>query len=139
MEDYYYRRNYIPSFGNWEWNDHLPFSHCFESSRIAGFPHDTDLYVAGDLYQNDVVTPAMIVVPRPRRKRDRQGKQGRKENWMKETESPPNGIMNHYPKPMPKPVDEDLYKISPDLLAAKTKKKRGLSYITNCFVPTCLI
>ena len=27
---------------------------------------DKDLYVTGDLYENDVVTPAMIVVPRRR-------------------------------------------------------------------------
>ncbi|KAG5099744.1 hypothetical protein JHK82_044796 [Glycine max] len=25
---------------------------------------DRDLYVTGDLYENDVVTPAMIIVPR---------------------------------------------------------------------------
>ncbi|KAG5042782.1 hypothetical protein JHK87_006697 [Glycine soja] len=29
---------------------------------------DKDLYVTGDLYENDVVTPAMIVVPRRRLK-----------------------------------------------------------------------
>ena len=28
------------------------------------YSEDRDLYVAGDLYQNDVMTPAMIVVPR---------------------------------------------------------------------------
>ncbi|XP_023550147.1 uncharacterized protein LOC111808425 [Cucurbita pepo subsp. pepo] len=134
MEDYDYQRNFIPTFGNWEWNDHLPFTQCFEASRIAGYPDVRDLYVAGDLYQNDVVTPAMIVVPRPRRKRDRHGKQEMQQKW---TESPPQ-VTLHPPKPMPKPVDEDLYKISPNL-CAKPKKKRGLSYITSCFVPTCLI
>ncbi|XP_023548222.1 uncharacterized protein LOC111806926 [Cucurbita pepo subsp. pepo] len=140
MEDYYCRRNYIPSFGNWEWNDHLRFSHCFESSRIAGYPHDTDLYVTGDLYENDVVTPAMIVVPRHRRKREKQGKQGKKANWMmnmKETESPPHELLQ-FPRPKPKPVDEDLYKIPPELLA-KSRKKRGLSFFANWFVPNCLI
>ncbi|KAH7550765.1 hypothetical protein JRO89_XS13G0265300 [Xanthoceras sorbifolium] len=43
----------------------------FDSARQAGllrysYSEDRDLYVAGDLYENDVVTPAMIVVPRTR-------------------------------------------------------------------------
>lgn len=64
----------MPAFGSWDWNDDLPFTQCFESARQAGFlrysysesEQDRDLYVAGDLYENDVVTPAMIVVPRRR-------------------------------------------------------------------------
>ncbi|KAG4941118.1 hypothetical protein JHK87_044989 [Glycine soja] len=34
---------------------------------------DRDLYVTGDLYENDVVTPAMIIVPRRSSKRDVRG------------------------------------------------------------------
>ncbi|KAJ7961669.1 Pathogenic type III effector avirulence factor Avr AvrRpt-cleavage: cleavage site protein [Quillaja saponaria] len=76
MEDYYnYRpmRNHVPAFGSWDWNDNLPFTECFESARQAGllrysYSEDRDLYVAGDLYENDVVTPAMIVVPRRKAK-----------------------------------------------------------------------
>jgi len=63
----------VPAFGSWDWNDNLPFTECFESARQAGFlryscseSEDRDLYVTGDLYENDVVTPAMIVVPRRR-------------------------------------------------------------------------
>lgn len=64
----------MPAFGSWDWNDDLPFTQCFESARQAGLlrysysesEQDRDLYVAGDLYENDVVTPAMIVVPRRR-------------------------------------------------------------------------
>jgi hypothetical protein len=49
----------------------MPFTQCFESARQAGllrysYSEDRDLYVAGDLYENDVVTPTMIVVPRRR-------------------------------------------------------------------------
>ncbi|KAI3423370.1 uncharacterized protein J3R85_011107 [Psidium guajava] len=36
----------------------------------------------------------------------------------------------------PKPVDEDLYKISPDLLRT-TKRKKMLGFISRCLVPTC--
>lgn len=71
MQDYYYSRSHVPAFGSWDWNNDLPFTQCFESARQAGllrysYSEDRDLYVTGDLYENDVVTPAMIVVPRRR-------------------------------------------------------------------------
>lgn len=73
----------MPAFGSWDWNnDNVPFTECFESARQAGLlrysnsthsesdvhheDHRGDLYVTGDLYENDVVTSAMIVVPRKR-------------------------------------------------------------------------
>lgn len=72
-EYYYYKRSchgHVPAFGSWDWNNDLPFTQCFESARQAGLlrysfdSQERDLYVAGDLYDNDIVTPAMIVVPR---------------------------------------------------------------------------
>ncbi|XVF32075.1 hypothetical protein REPUB_Repub17cG0050600 [Reevesia pubescens] len=145
MDDYY-RRSHVPAFGSWDWNNDLPFTQCFESARQAGllrysYSEDRDLYVAGDLYENDVVTPAMIVVPRRRTKvRESHAKEGKKQSWevcsdVKEPPSPtPMG------RPTPKPVDEDLYKISPELLFAKPKKKRGLSFFSSCcLVPTCVL
>ncbi|KAE8719349.1 hypothetical protein F3Y22_tig00109971pilonHSYRG00037 [Hibiscus syriacus] len=70
----YYRRNHVSAFGSWDWNNDLPFTQCFESARQTGllrynYPEDRDLYVAGDLYEIDVVTPAMIVFPRKRKKK----------------------------------------------------------------------
>lgn len=71
QQDYYLKRNHVPAFGSWDCNEDLPFTQCFETARQqAGLlrysysDQDRDLYVAGDLYENDVVTPAMIVVPR---------------------------------------------------------------------------
>ncbi|KAK8498491.1 hypothetical protein V6N11_065967 [Hibiscus sabdariffa] len=124
MDDYY-RRSHVPAFGSWDWNNDLPFTQCFESARPAGllrytYSQDRDLYVAaGDLYENHVLTPAMIVVPRTRgRVRRSHIKQDKKERW----EEAPNPAPMPMPRPTPKPVDEDLYKISPELLYAKTKK-----------------
>ncbi|KAK7286743.1 hypothetical protein RJT34_21959 [Clitoria ternatea] len=144
-KEYYYKRHHhVPAFGSWDWNDNLPFTECFESARQTGFlrysysePEDRDLYVTGDLYQNDVVTPAMIVVPRTRQKvRGQNEKEAKKKNWesnnVKEPPSP-----TPMPRPTPKPVDEDLYKISPELLYAKTRKKRGLCFFPSCLLPTC--
>lgn len=67
----YYRRNQIPAFGSWDCNDDIPFTQCFESARQASlircsYSSDRDLYVTGDLYENNIVTPAIIVAPRPK-------------------------------------------------------------------------
>ncbi|KAL4308517.1 hypothetical protein GQ457_01G037440 [Hibiscus cannabinus] len=142
MDDYY-RRSHVPAFGSWDWNNDLPFTQCFESARPTRllrytYSQDRDLYVAaGDLYENHVLTPAMIVVPRTRgRVRGSHMKQDKKERW--ELEEAPNPAP--MPRPTPKPVDEDLYKISPELLYAnaKPKKKRGLSLFSSCLVPSCV-
>ncbi|CAI0559727.1 unnamed protein product [Linum tenue] len=155
MEEYYYGGGHVPPFGSWDWNNDLPFTQCFESARQAGFlrysySEDRDLYVAGDLYQNDVVTPTVIVVPRrPRQQQQQQGKvrQSRTKQGktmekqqqqqaeigynLKECESvvvkeppspPPNSTATT--RRNPKPVDEDLYKISPELLYASSKPKK---------------
>ncbi|XP_059660041.1 uncharacterized protein LOC132306601 [Cornus florida] len=149
MDDF--RRNHVPAFGSWDCSDDLPFTQCFESARQAGllrysYSEDRDLYVAGDLYENDVVTPAMIVVPRRRAKgRHREHvKEGKKEGWVvKEPPSPvsmsppPPPPPPPLPKKAPKAVDEDLYKISPDLLYAKTKRKRVWCFFSSCYLPTC--
>jgi hypothetical protein len=71
FEQDYCKMSRVPAFGSWDWNDDMPFTQCFESARQAGllrysYSEERDLYVAGDLYENDVVTPAMIVVPRRR-------------------------------------------------------------------------
>ncbi|XP_019450067.1 PREDICTED: uncharacterized protein LOC109352511 [Lupinus angustifolius] len=135
MEEYYYKRSHVPAFGSWDWNNNLPFTECFESARQGGLlPYNSeehDLYVAGDLYENDVVTPAMIVVPRRRAKmRVQQENETKKKNWVRDVNvvEPPIPL----PRPTPKPVDEDLYKISPGLIYQKTKKKRGLFFFSSC-------
>ncbi|XWS36622.1 hypothetical protein CRYUN_Cryun20dG0100600 [Craigia yunnanensis] len=144
MDDYY-RRSHVPAFGSWDWNNDLPFTQCFESARQArllryNYSEDRDLYVAGDLYENDFVTPAMIVVPRRRTKvRHSHVKEGKKQSWeVSDVKEPPSPTL--LPRPTPKPVDEDLYKISPELLYTKPKKKRGLGFFSSCcFVPSCVL
>ncbi|PPS18591.1 hypothetical protein GOBAR_AA01978 [Gossypium barbadense] len=88
MDDYY-RRSHVPAFGSWDWNNDLPFTQCFETARQTGllrysYSEDRDLYVTGDLYENDVVTPAMIVVPRKKKKvGESHVKEGKKQRWEK--------------------------------------------------------
>ncbi|THG17144.1 hypothetical protein TEA_008627 [Camellia sinensis var. sinensis] len=133
MDDF--RRSHVPAFGSWDCTDDLPFTQCFESARQAGllrysYSADRDLYVAGDLYENDVVTPAMIVVPRRRAKaRYPIVKGAKKEAWVVcDVKEPPSPVSLSPPPPplpprkTPKAVDEDLYKISPELLRAKHRR-----------------
>ncbi|KAL6967943.1 hypothetical protein U1Q18_033746, partial [Sarracenia purpurea var. burkii] len=136
MDDFW--RGHVPAFGSWDCDDDLPFTQCFESARQAGllrysYSEDRDLYVAGDLYDNDVLTPAVIVVPSRRANgRYKRSKEGKKESsWVvcevKEPPSPaavsPQGKNPpSRPRKAPKAVDEDLYKISPELLYAKPKR-----------------
>ncbi|KAH6814256.1 hypothetical protein C2S51_023274 [Perilla frutescens var. frutescens] len=135
----FYWRSHVPAFGSWDCNGDLPFTQCFESARQAGllrysYSEDRDLYVAGDLYENDVLTPAVIVVPRRRGKaeygREREGK---KDAWAMcdcECELSPAPR-----RPSAKAVDEDLYKISPHLLRRHAKRKRGWGIFTSCLRP----
>ncbi|KAG9154363.1 hypothetical protein Leryth_000798 [Lithospermum erythrorhizon] len=159
MEDFYLDRSHVPAFGNWDHHDYdLPFTQCFgavtnpevllrysycEEEEEEEEEEESDLYVAGDLYENDVVTPAMIVVPRhPKAKkttlypREKKGGGGGGE-WVvcdyesyqvKEPPSPVSFSPNHSPpsRIVPKAVDEDLYKISPDLIGPKFNKMIGI-------------
>ncbi|KAI3667889.1 hypothetical protein L6452_42959 [Arctium lappa] len=154
-----FRGNHIPAFGSWDCNNHLPFTQCFESARQAGFidygygfPEDRDLYVAGDLYENNVVTPAMIVVPRRRRKAA--VKEGKKDAWMMcdydyvygyggKEDGVPAAAETPTAKEVrvkPKAVDEDLYKISPELLRATPRRKsKRWGLFSMCMQPTCVM
>ncbi|GFP91171.1 hypothetical protein PHJA_001261100 [Phtheirospermum japonicum] len=116
MDEFYFQRSHVPAFGSWDCYDDLPFTQCFESARQAGllrytYSEERDLYVAGDLYENDTLTPAMIVVPRSATGKTGypQEKEGKQEAWAA-------------PRPAPKAVDEDLYKISPHLLRQQAKR-----------------
>ncbi|KAL8237108.1 hypothetical protein R6Q59_018189 [Mikania micrantha] len=119
----HYRRNHIPAFGSWDCNDDLPFTQCFESARQAGlirYSGDQDLYVAGDLYENNVVTPAIIVAPR---RRGNYQKETKKDVWPVEYDGDTKEPQADR-RVKPKAVDEDLYKISPELLRTKPRRKR---------------
>ncbi|KAL8225048.1 hypothetical protein R6Q57_017605 [Mikania cordata] len=156
--EYEYNRNNVPAFGSWDCNDDLPFTQCFESARQAGllrysYSEDRDLYVTGDLYDNNVVTPAMIVVPRRTRKAGYPHvKEEKKDAWAVcdyeygynyacDAKEPPGAVSVATPPPRhvkPKAVDEDLYRISPALLRAKPRRRKwGL--FSSCMQPTCVM
>ncbi|CAK9188570.1 unnamed protein product [Ilex paraguariensis] len=145
MDDFNFKTSHIPPFGSWDSSDDLPFTRCFESARQAGLhrhssSEDRDLDIDGDMYQNDVVTPAIIVLPRRRAKaRYPQVKEAKKEAWVVcncdyDVKEPPSPVPE---SPASKTVEEDLYRISPELLHAKPRK-RLWGFFSSCLMPTCL-
>ncbi|KAK6141769.1 hypothetical protein DH2020_024486 [Rehmannia glutinosa] len=123
-KEFYFRRSHVPAFGSWDCYDDLPFTQCFESAREAGllrysYSEERDLYVAGDLYDNHVVTPAMIVVPR--RRGYGKEKEGKKDEWVM-CDCEVKSVASPH-REAPKAVDEDLYKISPHLLRQQAKRE----------------
>ncbi|KAJ4900806.1 Uncharacterized protein Rs2_14757 [Raphanus sativus] len=153
----YCRRGHVPAFGSWDWNDAVPFTQCFETAtttthhqqpsflHYAAYPQDRDLYLAGgDLYDNHhLVAPAVILVPRRRARVGQEPKRtSSKEQHKFKTEARESDAPISCPTPMvkrrTKPVDEDLYRISPTLLSVKSTKKRGGGFgcIPSCFLPT---
>ncbi|XP_047310666.1 uncharacterized protein LOC124914210 [Impatiens glandulifera] len=146
----YWRNTHVPEFGSWEYcnneDDLPPFTQCFETARQPSglsFPIYTSHSKDRDLYQN-----AVIVVPRhSHRGKGRYGYQKEKEytrnkdrrRWVecdavKFAPPPPPPSVPRRVRPMA--VDEDLYKISPELLYAKPKKKR-MGFLSSCLFPSC--
>ncbi|XP_010242683.1 PREDICTED: uncharacterized protein LOC104586969 [Nelumbo nucifera] len=157
--DFEHRRSHIPAFGNWDYTDDLPVTQCFQSARQAGLlcysaSYERDLYVIGDLYGHDDLEkpPRSLVVPlktkgteeRYTQHVNQQKKQGSVYD-MTETplkQQPPylHSLSSLPPPPRaPKPVDEDLYRISPDLLYSKPKRKRMFEFFSSCLLPTCVV
>ncbi|KAL0685760.1 hypothetical protein Bca4012_052608 [Brassica carinata] len=152
----YCRRGHVPAFGGWDWNDAVPFTQCFETAttqqpsylhHYPPYPQDRDLYLAGDLYDNHhLVAPAVILLPRRRAKVGQEPKRTTSKehhNFKKDARvsNAPRSCPTPVVKPRtarPKPVDEDLYKVSPRLLSLESTKKRGGGFgcISRCFLPT---
>lgn len=148
--------NHVPAFGSWDYGYDMPYTQCFESARQAGLARygscqgeERDLYVAGDLYQNDVVTPAVIVVPRRRRSKGGMGypeekrqERRKKQEWGYSDEDEINTVKeppsSRQAASKCKPVDEDLYKVPPEFLHVKPKRKKGLGLFSSCLLPACV-
>ncbi|KAL9239639.1 hypothetical protein vseg_013942 [Gypsophila vaccaria] len=166
-----YRWNYhVPAFGSWDYeNNNLAYTQCFESTRhVPQFGslvsygsynseevEDRDLYVAGDLYQNDVVTPAFIVVPRrscrPRKggyqnvkAEKKEAHEMQKQEWCEysyDVKKPPSPIVSPTKPPLSKSnktIDQDLYQIPPQYYHVKPKRKRGFGLFSGCLMLACV-
>ncbi|KAF9610671.1 hypothetical protein IFM89_023927 [Coptis chinensis] len=156
MDDF--KRSHVPAFGNWDYEDGLPITQYFESARQAGlfrytYNGEADLYsCSGYDYEQDLYKkPATItVVPRRKMKTKEadyqphvtgqrkqrkvydveQTARQRQQCQKSKTVLPSNRA--------PKAVDEDLYKIPPELLySSYPKKKITFGFFSRCLVPSC--
>ncbi|CAK8544861.1 unnamed protein product [Lathyrus sativus] len=148
MDEHWKRSGQIPAFGNWDFANELPITQYFENARQAGLIRyssssgDTDPYLHGgdqDLYGVDF---------------KKLGKATRNRETTMRKQSKVYDVTEHSTKAMknkktlhvndvvvrksPKPVDEDLYKISPELVRT-TRRKKMLGFISKCLVPTACV
>ncbi|KAL5712104.1 hypothetical protein ACHQM5_014306 [Ranunculus cassubicifolius] len=160
MEDY--KRSHIPAFGNWDYEDGLPITQYFESARQAGLLRYS--YGEGDLYSYSpyydpqdrdlYLKPANTITVVPRRKvkktkgADEKGYQPHHqkkqvkvydvEEKARQHKEKQQQVSSTLPCRVPKAVDEDLYKIPPELLHnSYPKKKKMFGFFTRCLVPSC--
>ncbi|KAG9447944.1 hypothetical protein H6P81_014072 [Aristolochia fimbriata] len=135
MEDY--RRCHIPAFGNWDYSDNLPITQYFESARQAGLIRYNDYGVEDqDLYGESLKSSVPTTVSRPKQvkgssKRYQYVKEAKKVGKVCDVTEPPR-----IPR-APKAVDEDLYKIPPELLRGRPRKSKFMGFLSRCLVPDC--
>ncbi|XP_043721854.1 uncharacterized protein LOC122669217 [Telopea speciosissima] len=147
MDDY--RRSHIPAFGNWDYANDLPITQYFESARQAGLirysSEERDLYVVDDFYGDDLKKPVKTVVCRRKakgaeRRYPTHVKEQRKQGRVCDVTEPPSSEQKPHPYSppprAPKAVDEDLYKIPPDLLHNYPKRKKMGFF--SCLMPGCV-
>ncbi|CAK8544849.1 unnamed protein product [Lathyrus sativus] len=148
MDEYWKRNGQIPAFGNWENANELPITQYFENARQAGLIRyssssgdtDPDLYGV-DFKKLGKTTRNRETTMRKQSKVYDVTEHPRKPmNNKKKTLHVNDVVVRKAPLPtrLPKPVDEDLYKISPELLRT-TKRKKMLGFISKCLVPTACV
>ncbi|CAI8615640.1 unnamed protein product [Vicia faba] len=153
MNEYWKRSGQIPAFGNWDIANEFPITQYFENARQAGLicytssSSETDSYVR---QQHDYTVEFKKQVPKATRIRYRNGivnetstrKHGKVYHATEYPSKPMNDVVcigHELPsKQLPKAVDEDLYKISPQLLR-KTKRKKMFGFIFKCLLPCACV
>ncbi|KAH0467065.1 hypothetical protein IEQ34_004303 [Dendrobium chrysotoxum] len=140
----------IPTFGNWDYGDEMPITQYFESARQAGLVRAG---FSGAGCEEDLFVPVAMPVKLAyqdglSRRKVRKGNDsgGQEKACSKELKQMKQGrtsghVAGQPRKPIvaPKAVDEDLYKIPPELLCQKPKKKRLLrNLFSECLGLNCI-
>ncbi|CAK9137742.1 unnamed protein product [Ilex paraguariensis] len=149
----------IPAFGDWDTANDLPITQYFECPRQAGLIRfsGSDGCATRDRYAVDFIKPPLCsaAVPVPPQKRKQVKVCDVKEQPRKQ---PLSNTHKHFPKHSDKAggghitrkqtattttynvkaVDEDLYKIPPELLYT-SKRKKKLGFFSRCLVPDCMV
>ncbi|CAL9138778.1 unnamed protein product [Musa acuminata var. zebrina] len=115
------RRRRIPAFGNWDYDDELPITQYFESAAQAGLIRDQCLSGDDKLCKPEAAPVKPVGYHSEVKKGGGKGeKQRRKQE--RGCGVTPQDISQRRPGRAPKAVDEDLYKIPPELLYQKPKR-----------------
>ncbi|KAH7682981.1 hypothetical protein IHE45_05G154500 [Dioscorea alata] len=116
----------IPAFGNWEFYEELPITQYFEVHAKPSQNHHKKVR------QSAKGTGAVVHQNQNQNQKQRQKqKQSKVCDVLPQTQ--PKRVKH------PKAVDEDLYKIPPELLQQKPKRKRMLvSFLLGCIRMNCI-
>ncbi|XP_047969437.1 uncharacterized protein LOC125213114 [Salvia hispanica] len=137
-----YRKNgQIPAFGDWENANELPITQYFDCARQAGLLRCS---CSADCSRVSDNAPPLLTVPHGKatggvnkQSNDQQMKKVKQGELMIE---PRNQHFAHSKQEKSsvsaKPVDEDLYKIPPELLV-NSKRKKMMGFFFKCMVPPC--
>ncbi|KAE9616067.1 hypothetical protein Lal_00017251 [Lupinus albus] len=164
--DEWKRSGKIPAFGNWDFANELPITQYFECARQAGLIRYSSSSGESDPYINVHTDRDLYAVDA--KKQNRKGMRGNRERRCCRQHNNNNNVSKEMRKEQvnvndvteqtrkqqvrrndvvprsaphnqkPKPVDEDLYKIPPELLRT-TKRKKMLGFISKCLVPAACI
>ncbi|XP_061342654.1 uncharacterized protein LOC133288840 isoform X2 [Gastrolobium bilobum] len=147
--DEWKRSGQIPAFGNWDLENELPITQYFENARQAGLLRYSSSS-SGDFnkpsrvrnHKNNNINHSALKHKQETRNREmrcphvmvNKGKPGKVYDVMEQPIRKSKQLQKYdvVPRP-PKPVDEDLYKIPPELL--HTTKRKMLGFISKCLVP----
>ncbi|KAK7344120.1 hypothetical protein VNO77_13416 [Canavalia gladiata] len=143
------RRTQIPAFGNWDFTNELPITRYFECARHAGLVRYS---CSSNETPNSHLNKPLPLHNQEKRNRERhvivngrkKGKSGKLYDVREQQGRNPIRVnkllqQNDTVPPTPKSVDEDLYKIPPQLLHKTTKRKRMLGFISKCLVPASCV
>ncbi|XP_064966767.1 uncharacterized protein LOC135613658 isoform X2 [Musa acuminata AAA Group] len=130
-------RRHIPAFGKWDYSDDLPITQYFESAVQAGLVPGQFLGEDSHLFKVPPVAPEKPAHHQQQQQRKKGEKQHRNGQERKQAGEECDTTARRLRAP--KAVDEDLYKIPPELLCRKPKRKKLLrSLWSGCLGLNCI-
>ncbi|KAG6389191.1 hypothetical protein SASPL_150650 [Salvia splendens] len=143
----YRKSGQIPAFGDWENANELPITQYFDCARQAGLLRCS---CSAECSRGGAKAPPLYTVPH---REERGGVNKQSNEQMKKVKAgelmiepriqhvahskqSSTNLVRQKSSVSAKPVDEDLYKIPPELLA-NSKRKKMLGFFSKCMVPPC--
>ncbi|CAL9122308.1 unnamed protein product [Musa textilis] len=132
-------RRHIPAFGKWDYSDDLPITQYFESAAQAGLVPGEFLGEDAHLFKVPPMAPEKPA--HHHQQQQQQRKKGEKQHQKGQERQQAGEECDTTARRLraPKAVDEDLYKIPPELLCQKPKRKKVVrSLWSGCLGLNCI-